>query len=608
MTPAYHDSRKRKPETILEAERLLLCRDDRADSIWETLPYDSIAASPLLSGAYGSKLLRAGRLAEAGALLASAIKGLAALQLQAPLLAAMADCALLRLKTGELTEAGTLLRFLADHYERGDDGESGAVPHALAKGALLHGDPQRLDGYVAAAFERYAACRDLASYGELLLDLWTGLVVPEQLHRWEPYASRAEQMMRLQPGPAAADYPAYLLAAEQFQGGNWQEAAARLAALATAPFGSYYAHLARIWHAHAAIRAGRACPSEEWRELERAIAAHAADLELQCRWQLACHARHCFAAIPDASAADDALRRVRTLVSWLPLPPLIRSCAEAERDRQPIAAPPAPERQADSTTAGDDDTEAAGWSVRCFGRLSFERGDCRIGPIPWKRKKTRELLVYLLLQPHYEAPRERIAEALFGDVPFETIAGPLYAAVHQLRRIGRDRLGTDQAVAMKEGMIRLDETIVGYLDVEHYTTLWRVGEQLWHARDRDLAAELFEQAVPLYGELAPEIADADWLHAVREMLQERQATMLQRLVRHASDCGAIEAADAHLAEWLRLRPLQEEAHQAQIARLAGAGRREEAQAWFRKWEQLCEQELAALPLAETRRLAFGAPS
>ncbi len=67
----------------------------------------------------------------------------------------------------------------------------------------------------------------------------------------------------------------------------------------------------------------------------------------------------------------------------------------------------------------------------------------------WKRSKTREMFVYLLLQPDGGARRERLAEDLFPEGESERVDNRFYVTAHQLKRILRAL--ADEGVIEKRG-------------------------------------------------------------------------------------------------------------------------------------------------------------
>src|SRR5690606_26493424 len=101
-----------------------------------------------------------------------------------------------------------------------------------------------------------------------------------------------------------------------------------------------------------------------------------------------------------------------------------------------------------------------------------------------------------------------------------------YVSIHELKRTTLAHWGVENFVSVKDGVIRLREGVIDYVDIEQYLALVRVGEQLWK-EDRELAAEMFEKACHLYGELAPDLLYIDWLDSYRSMLLQKQTGIIK---------------------------------------------------------------------------------
>jgi DNA-binding SARP family transcriptional activator len=238
------------------------------------------------------------------------------------------------------------------------------------------------------------------------------------------------------------------------------------------------------------------------------------------------------------------------------------------------------------------------WQVRLFSVLTFSRGGSQSQTIHCRRKKAKELLVYLFLQPSYSCPKERLLDVFWGEELPEKAANSLYVTVHELKRALSSQLGLDHGVHMKDGLVRLNEDGIEFVDVERYLALIRVADQLW-LQDRELATDMYLEASFLYDELLPELPPHVWLEEYRGYLQERQVMLLRRLGRGAEDRQEWETAESHYREWIRLRPYQEEGHQHLIRLFATSGRKQEAYRWYAKWAELCREELGCSPSEET---------
>jgi two-component SAPR family response regulator len=440
---------------------------------------------------------------------------------------------------------------------------------------------------VQSAFDAYRQNPSFSLFGELLMDVWTGLVMPESLGIWEPQAAWAEQQHRLGNAPAA--YAQFIQGMNHYHRCRWDEAAAQWNEMDPSALGYVYSRIAGAFHFRAICRS----PSRKIKlqdadliRLEQMLLADEADLELQFHAEMARH--DWWRMQGDKDKTGKSRQRAEVLFQLVRLPSQQRELEALQRSGAKAAAPAHPAIR-----------------IYCFGGLKFVHNGRETRELLWKRRKTKELFLYLLLQPRFRAPRDHAAELLFGEADAEKMANRLYVAIHELKKMTKTWFGIPDAVFLKEGIVRLSEAMIEYLDVEEYITLSRVGEQLWR-QDPELALEMFEKACQLYDDFLPEMVYLDWLEQYREMLASTQAGMLKRLAQHAADQRRFDQAESYVTEWLRIRPLQEEAHHAKIALLVRMGRKADAKRWYHHWEEICRHELGSHPMPELTRLVFDA--
>jgi|GEM_PF-451519 len=582
---------------ILMLERALLNGERVDDTALAQLSPADLHGSPLLSKARGESLILSGHLKDGLQLLSRAVKGLAVQGLQRGMLDALAGLSMVHIRTGSLSEAATILQFLKEEFARSSAsaGLPGKVAHALAVGAYLLDDSGEREAYLNAAFDAYSAQEPLESgYGTLLLDLWTGLAPREELPAWESRLEWARQQSLL--GKKLDAHVRCVQGMSRFHANDMQEAISTLDLPPdfASPLGHDHALIVRCCRFLAQCRLGaseRMPTEQDYRRLDRELRKDEANLILRFRAEIVTHE---WLRLRADFAGALAARQAAAVIQGLSrLPDQARALADLDEldAREPIRA----DNPIVSAAAGH------AWRFHCFGRLRMIREGIEAQAPAWKRKKTKELLACLLLQPKYESPKDRVVELLFaGDEP-EKAANKLYVAIHELKRTLFLHLGHTDAVALKEGQVRLDERLIDYSDVEQYGTLARVGEQLWR-EDRELALEMFDRACQLYDDLLPEMPYVDWLEPYRESLAERQSGMLRRLALQASARDDLERAEFYIGEWLRIKPLLEEAHYERISLLMRSGRPSEARQWYRQWERTCRLELGSVPMPETRQL------
>jgi DNA-binding SARP family transcriptional activator len=266
--------------------------------------------------------------------------------------------------------------------------------------------------------------------------------------------------------------------------------------------------------------------------------------------------------------------------------------------------PLTPRRSAAGTAPQDRAGSRPMWRIDWFFGLRFVCGERELLDIPWKRKKALELFLYLLSRPHYAAAREWVMEALFGDEEPPKAMNRLYVSAHRLKQVLSQHFGIEDGVVFRDGMVRLGESFVEWVDVEKYAALSRVGDQLWSA-DRPLAVEMYEEAVQMYGPILPEYPYMDWLNEMRTMLAERQSVMLARLGAYWTALGDFDRAVHCCRMRIEADPAREEAYQEMLRVLMAAGRTSEARTWSERLAEMCRREWGTEPSAELKRLVKG---
>ena len=532
-----------------------------------------LTASPIVAASYAGRLALEGRFAEAKPLLAFAVRGFARQGAAGPLRAAIARLVDVDLHLGDVAEAETGLRFLRDEPHPTDDGGDSLpdAAFALGRGGFLVGltEEARLGQLEAAAIGFANADRRSRAL--------------EAAFEWKRLAAAAGS--RAEGGADSA------VARTLRQKAVWNSAYAPHARLfdPAAPgapvestLGPYYRTLARARELRERMRADAGAGDDVRKFVADLAARFPGDLELQAERRLLTAGLHARAGRPGEAAAE--LREAEALFTLGLAPEYAREIAAASD------APPGPEGG------------AAPARVRCFGGFAFERAGVLIGEPRWKRKKAQELLLLLLLRPGHAMPKEHAIDALFGgDVDPEKAANQLYVAIHEVKRVMRETLGWRDAVVLRDGVLSLPEALIEEVDVEKYTTLVRVADQL-QTDQPELSAELYETAAELYGPLLPNKPYLDWLDRLRDELERKQSRVLKRLVRAAQQRGEPESAKRFAREWLELDPLREEALQALLRLSLESGGASEAAGLFAAFEERLFEELGARPSEETIRL------
>jgi len=572
-------------DLVLELEQQYLAGKLPKQEDYAALPASLRRTSPLLLRMECVRLMMDGRTREAAEQLSLAVKGYAAQANEREMLSMMGLLALLYTQIGGTPEARTMIDFLTEEYERTPGQCSGFVLWALARGSGSSGRGatterwERSERYYLEAAARFAESGDYIWYAGLLLDRWIYddnlLEKPE----WEPWLELLRQWANLYP---VCGQIYRLLRSEP-----------------GAPIDEY-ALPERVMYLVQALRTpGRAIARTNKLEHDAEVQLFTMPSELD--EIIAAH---------DAGAAAAWVRRAAMLAEAIASPAAMRTAdklAQSLREQRPGWLPAIEERSERAkkvSEAHQTGSTAAGQTMRIqlFSGLRLSGGAAEPIELKWKRRKARELLVYLLLQPGHRALREHILEQVFGEGEAAKLANHLYVSLHELRH----RLktwGWDGAVYARGGMIGIDESFIGYIDIEQYYTLSHVGDQLW-ADDRESAVKLYLDAVQLYGPLGADMPYAEWLERCRSQLLERQTLMVRRLIEYYSEASDKARAEQWLNHWIDLRPDHEEAYQAMIQFWKGLGHEAEAISWYRRLERVCEEEFGTAPLEETRRLIW----
>ncbi|HZG88358.1 BTAD domain-containing putative transcriptional regulator [Paenibacillus sp.] len=559
----------------------------------EAPPEAWLARSPAVAAAYARDRLRRGRCEEAKRLAEQAVKGFARHGAAERLTEAIAWLACVNVRLGNVAEAETALRFLRGETEAG----AAAGPDAelaLGRGGHLLG---------LSAAERRRRC-ERAARSFMAEDCAERSL--EALYAWARLGGEADRgeedaLRRLLRQKASwdASYARHVRLLECFDAmedawaadepDQWKRAE-RAAKIACE--GASDDHMRLLHEASrlaARLRLGRPDAAAEAERYEReAPARFPGDLELQAEAWLLRALRlvtggdrvHAAAALAEAAA-----------LRAFGLPP------EYERF---VSRAEALLRKAENASPGK--AASAPVRVRCMGLFAVERAGAPVAPLRWKRKKAQELFLCLLLRPGYSMPREQAVDALFGDAA-DPVKGSnqLYVVVHELRRVLEQSLGWSDGAALRDGVLRLPEPWIEEVDVEKYTALIRVADQLADAHP-ELAEEMYGTAAEIYGPLLPDLPYIEWLERLRNELEQKQLRVLRQLYALAARKGDAAKAEAVCERWLELQPLDEEACRSLLLLLVQAGRGAEAKRRYAAFERRLLEEYGIAPLPETKRI------
>ena len=215
------------------------------------------------------------------------------------------------------------------------------------------------------------------------------------------------------------------------------------------------------------------------------------------------------------------------------------------------------------------------------------------------RRKPKQLIKLLALQPHYQLHREQAMELLWPDSEPELAANNLHKAIHMARHALEPSLKSvaDSHFILTQGqqvLLRAPGRL--WIDVEEF-------EEGVTAAKGGSDVKAYEEARALYsGELLTEDRYEDWAAARREHLQNTQRELLSKLA------GLYEARGEHqpaLERWQELATTDvsnEETHRHLMRLYAMTGNKHQA---LRQYQICCEalkKELDVEPEQQTREL------
>ncbi|HEX5478544.1 MAG TPA: alpha/beta fold hydrolase, partial [Dehalococcoidia bacterium] len=214
-----------------------------------------------------------------------------------------------------------------------------------------------------------------------------------------------------------------------------------------------------------------------------------------------------------------------------------------------------------------------------------------IAGVAWPRRKAKQLLKLLALQPGHALHRDEAIEALWPGADARSGANNLNQTLHVLRR----ELPGAALVAIQDGRLLLTSGIE--TDVDAFRA-----EAAAALRGGDV--EPCERALALYaGDLLPEDQYDDWTAPIRdELAAMRRALVLLAAQLHA-DAGDAWRAEHHLRGLIVRDPLDEEACFELMELFQATGEPRRALTYFRALEKQLRDELDVAASPQTIALA-----
>ncbi|REK59684.1 MAG: hypothetical protein C6W55_00825 [Thermobacillus sp.] len=536
------------------------------------LPESVLFRSPLLLRAGAVRLMLEGRLREARRWAQEAVKAFALMADHREMLSMIGLLSLIHVRIGDFSDNEAMLMHLDAEARRDPDRCGGYVWWALARGkcwtrttAFLA--PRLIDDDFARAADRFREDGDAVGFAYVLLDRWMYDPAGMKKGAWAGRIAELGRWAALRPECAAVHDA---LTSESGDG-----------------LPARYAYM--LDSLRSDTDAGVGWPEGELRY----------DVEVQmfaCRLNVARRL-----AEGERTDAAMALRQLELLHEEMSTPRTLAWVAEY-KSKLGLAAVQASIPRTIEPADAPAEERANRMRIQLMSGIRIFLPDGTSLQPKWKRRKSRELFVYLLLQQDYRALRNQVLEHLFGEADSSRVANHLYVSLHELRS-ALAGIGFEDAIEVRSGLVGFREPVIDMVDVEQYVTQSRVGDQLW-AADRDAAVVLYLDAVGKYGLLGANMPVSDWLERWRMQLLERQTVMLRRLAEYYIGLSEDSHAEQWLTAWIDLRPDQEEAYQAMIRFWKARGRHAEAVGWYKRLERVFREEFGVEPLEETKRLVW----
>lgn len=243
--------------------------------------------------------------------------------------------------------------------------------------------------------------------------------------------------------------------------------------------------------------------------------------------------------------------------------------------------------------------EAGQLEIRLLGPFQVTIDGKAVAERQWARRKARQLVKILALQPHHQLHREQLMEALWPEADPHAASNNLHKTIHAARRALEPSLkaGAESRFIITNGQqVSLQASAGLQIDAIEFE---RKATEALASGDQHQQ----EAAVQLYAaDLLPEDLYEDWTATWREQLRSLYRDLLLKLARSYIDRGLFTEAVARLRQALAADPLNEELHRSVMRAHALSGNRHQALLQFEQCRNALKDELGAEPEQATLRL------
>ena len=233
--------------------------------------------------------------------------------------------------------------------------------------------------------------------------------------------------------------------------------------------------------------------------------------------------------------------------------------------------------------------------IDTFGALQLRSPEETVSHFPTQHSK--ELLVFLLLNPNVKHTRLKLITLLWPDISERKGRGRLNTELWRLRTLLR------QVGVSPEGLLQTDREFINFTPDEFVAVdcvqFKLLTDQATAVSDFKIKEPLLYKAADLYkGDFCEDIF-SDWCVMERERLGRMYLRVLGQLMCCALECNAYQEAITYGERILQSDPLREEVHRTLMICYVGLGLFPDAARQFHLCAQLLWEELGVLPLPET---------
>lgn len=237
--------------------------------------------------------------------------------------------------------------------------------------------------------------------------------------------------------------------------------------------------------------------------------------------------------------------------------------------------------------------------IRLLGLFRISVDGQAVADSQFSRRKPKQLLKLLALNPNHQLHREQALEFLWPDSDPVSATNNLHKAIHLARRAlqpGLESAADSDFIATQDQQIHLTAPGRLWIDVDEF-------EERVTAARRTNAVEAYEAARASYGgELLIEDRYEDWAAVRREKLQNMYQELLAKLARLYEARGDRKLAIQRLQELANADLSNEDTHRQLMRLYALTGNKHQALKQYQLCCELLQKELDTEPEPETREL------